>query len=115
MAKGYDKSLAEGIFEMLIPFAGYGFNKSQRRGVFRFLAYKTAYSRANFPVEFMAATLTNEIGNPTAFRGYINELERMGIRLLPPQINSSERYFSVAKQDIVFWFAGHQERRKRCC
>ena len=105
LAKGYEKRLAEGIFEMLIPFAGYGFNKSHA-AAYSILAYKTAYSRANFPVEFMAATLTNEIGNPTAFRSYINELERMGIRLLPPEINSSERYFSVAGQDIVFGLQG---------
>ena len=105
VAKGYTQSLAEGIFEMLIPFAGYGFNKSHA-AAYSILAYKTAYSRANFPTEFMAANLSNEIGNPTAFRNYINELDRMNIRLLPPDINLSERYFTVDGNSIIFGLQG---------
>ncbi|WGK69626.1 DNA polymerase III subunit alpha [Candidatus Haliotispira prima] len=107
VAKGYTKSLAEGIFEMLIPFAGYGFNKSHA-AAYSILAYKTAYSRANFPTEFMAANLTNEIGNSGAFRSYINDLDRMGINLLPPDINLSERHFTVDEtgRSIIFGLQG---------
>ena len=105
VAKGYSQSLAEGIFEMLIPFAGYGFNKSHA-AAYSILAYKTAYSRANFPAEFMAANLTNEIGNPDALQKYINELNRMRINLLPPSINISERYFTVAGDNVIFGLQG---------
>ncbi len=107
LTKGYDKNLSEGIFEMLIPFAGYGFNKSHA-AAYSILAYKTAYSRANFPTEFMAATLTNEIGNPDAFRSYINDLDRMQIQLLAPDINLSERYFAVDRggSGIIFGLQG---------
>lgn len=99
--KGYQRAKAEEIFEMLKPFAGYGFNKSHA-AAYSILAYKTAYSRANYPVEFMAANLTNEIGNPTAFRSYIQELNNLRIELIPPNINLSERYFTVQDGKIIF-------------
>ncbi|TVQ28313.1 MAG: DNA polymerase III subunit alpha, partial [Spirochaetaceae bacterium] len=63
---------AEAIFTLLEPFAGYGFNKSHA-AAYSVLAYKTAYLKANFPVEFMAANLTNEINNPDTFADYIAE------------------------------------------
>lgn len=105
LALGYPKNKADGIFEMLVPFAGYGFNKSHA-AAYSILAYKTAFARANYPVEFMAANLTNEIGNPPAFRSYINELDRLGIELVPPDINVSEQYFTVRGGKIYFGLQG---------
>ena len=79
---------AEAIFTLLEPFAGYGFNKSHA-AAYSVLAYKTAYLNANFPVEFMAANLTNEINNSDTFADYMGECQRMGIEILAPNVNIS--------------------------
>src|SRR5690606_6071301 len=65
-SKGIDEKTAEYIFELLKPFAGYGFNKSHA-AAYSVLAYKTAYLKANYPAQFMAANLTNEINSPDKF------------------------------------------------
>ncbi len=70
--KGYSQKKASDIFEMLVPFAGYGFNKSHA-AAYSVIAYKTAYLKANYPAEFMAANLTNEINNPDKMTQYISE------------------------------------------
>ena len=96
---------AESIFTLLEPFAGYGFNKSHA-AAYSVLAYKTAYLKANHPVEFMAANLTNEINSPDAFADYMAEARRMGIEILPPDINLSRKYFSVLGGRIVYGLVG---------
>ena len=96
---------AERIFDLLLPFAGYGFNKSHA-AAYALLAYQTAYLKANFPVEFMAANLTNEVNSPDKFRWYLEETRAMGIRLLAPDINLSGRHFSVIQGQIVYGLAG---------
>jgi DNA polymerase III subunit alpha len=96
---------AERIFTLLEPFAGYGFNKSHA-AAYSVLAYKTAYLKANYPVEFMAANLTNEINNPDTFADYMAEATRMGIEILAPDVNLSEKYFSVADGKIVYGLVG---------
>ncbi|MFW5788617.1 MAG: DNA polymerase III subunit alpha [Spirochaetota bacterium] len=96
---------AERIFTLLEPFAGYGFNKSHA-AAYSVLAYKTAYLKANYPAEFMAANLTNEINNSDTFADYMAETTRMGIELLPPDVNLSEKYFSVAEGRIVYGLVG---------
>ena len=93
------------IFTLLEPFAGYGFNKSHA-AAYSVLAYKTAYLKANYPVEFMAANLTNEINNPDTFADYMAETTRMGIEMLAPDVNLSEKYFSVADGNIVYGLVG---------
>ncbi|HOV63824.1 MAG TPA: OB-fold nucleic acid binding domain-containing protein, partial [Spirochaetia bacterium] len=104
-AKGFTEKHADEIFEILIPFAGYGFNKSHA-AAYSVLAYKTAYLKANFPAEFMAANLTNEIGSPDSFSQYITVTKEMGIDILPPDINLSERNFTVVNGKIVYGLAG---------
>ena len=104
-AQGYDADFANGIFTMLEPFAGYGFNKSHA-AAYSVVAYQTAYLKANFPVEFMAATLTNEINNTDKLTEYISEAKDMGIQLLPPDINLSERMFNVVEGRIVYGLNG---------
>ena len=102
---GYEEKHASEIFDMLEPFAGYGFNKSHA-AAYSVVAYKTAYCKANYPAEFMAANLTNEISNPTSFSDYLSECKEMGIELAPPDINDSEKYFTVVDGKIVYGLTG---------
>ena len=99
--RGYDKKLADDIFEMLKPFAGYGVNKSHA-AAYSVVAYKTAYLKANYPAEFMAANLTNEINSPDAFSDYLTSTKEMGIEILPPDINLSEKTFTVVDGKIFY-------------
>ncbi len=103
--KGYTKKQAEDMFELLIPFAGYGFNKSHA-AAYSVLAYKTAYLKANYAPEFMAANLTNEINNTDKLSQYISETREMGIEILPPDVNLSEMYFSVTDGRVVYGLIG---------
>jgi len=102
---GYTKEVAEGIFEMLLPFAGYGFNKSHA-AAYSVVAYRTAYLKANYPAEFMAANLTNEINSPDKFTQYINETKAMGIGIAPPSVNHSDKQFNVVDGTIVYGLQG---------
>ncbi len=104
-AKGYPAKKADEIFELLVPFAGYGFNKSHA-AAYSVLAYKTAYLKANHPAEFMAANLTNEINDTDKLAEYIAEAREMGIEILPPDINTSEKYFTVHDGKILYGFMG---------
>ncbi|MEE8441007.1 MAG: OB-fold nucleic acid binding domain-containing protein, partial [Spirochaetia bacterium] len=92
-------------FTLLEPFAGYGFNKSHA-AAYSVLAYKTAYLKANFPVEFMAANLTNEIADPVTFADYLDECRAMRIEILPPDVNLSRKHFSVSDGKIVYGLVG---------
>lgn len=103
--KSFSKEQAESIFELLKPFAGYGFNKSHA-AAYSVVAYKTAYLKANYPVEFMAANLTNEINNPDAFANYLAETRGMEIEVLPPNINLSQKVFSVNEGRVIFGLVG---------
>ena len=104
-AKGYAAAVAEKIFELLVPFAGYGFNKSHA-AAYSLIAYHTAYLKANYPAEFMAANLTNEIASTDKLAEYIGEARTMGLAVLPPDINLSERNFTVQEGRIVFGLLG---------
>ncbi|MBL8968537.1 MAG: DNA polymerase III subunit alpha, partial [Spirochaetaceae bacterium] len=104
-ANGFKAEDADRIFEILIPFAGYGFNKSHA-AAYSVVAYRTAYLKANFPAEFMAANLTNEITNTDKLTEYIGEARSMGIALLPPDVNRSEAYFTVSEGKIVYGLLG---------
>jgi DNA polymerase III subunit alpha len=101
LKKGYSEQFARDIFDMLAPFAGYGFNKSHA-AAYSVIAYQTAYLKANYPLEFMAATLTNEINSTDKLAQYISEVTAMGIEILPPDINLSERVFGVADGKISY-------------
>ena len=103
--RGYAAATADSIFEILIPFAGYGFNKSHA-AAYAILAYQTAYLKANYPVEFMAANLTNEIAGVDKLPEYIEEAKKLGIRIDPPDINRSDRSFTVVDGRIVYGFIG---------
>lgn len=83
---------ANEIFDLLEKFAGYGFNRSHS-AAYAWVSYQTAYLKANFPVEFMAAVLSNEISNTDKISVFVAECQRMGIPILPPDINHSQLKF----------------------
>jgi DNA polymerase III subunit alpha len=93
-ARGVDAALADHIFDQMAKFAGYGFNKSHA-AAYALIAYQTAYLKANHPVEFLAALMTLDLGNTDKLNVFRQELDRLGIRLLPPDINRSEVTFAV--------------------
>ena len=96
---------AEKLFELIVQFAGYGFNKSHS-AAYALIAYHTAFLKAHYPVEFMAALLTSEIGNQDKLTKYLNECRDIGITILPPDVNSGDRYFTPAQKDIRFALTG---------
>ena len=102
---GFTEEHAEEIFHILEPFAGYGFNKSHAVA-YSVVAYQTAYLKANFPAEFLAANLTNEMGNPAKFTEYLNLAPKYDLRILPPSINKSDKHFNVDNGDIIYGLAG---------
>ncbi len=83
-----EAALADEIFDLLEKFAGYGFNKSHA-AAYGWISYQTAYLKANHPVEFMAALLSNEVNNTDKISIFVAECQRMGIRILPPDVNGS--------------------------
>ncbi|MDR2098191.1 MAG: DNA polymerase III subunit alpha, partial [Spirochaetaceae bacterium] len=103
--KGFKKDFAGKIFEILLPFAGYGFNKSHA-AVYSVIAYKTAYLKANFPVEFMAAKLTTVINSTDKLLVYIDEARKMGVTIEPPDVQNSQRLFSVNGGKIFYGLLG---------
>jgi len=95
---------AEKMFNHMAQFAGYGFNKSHS-AAYALIAYWTAYLKANFPLEFMAATLSSEMGNSDKLAGYIEECKRLEIAVRPPDINESRKSFTVVGDAIRFGLA----------
>jgi DNA polymerase-3 subunit alpha len=101
VAKGYNQKLAEEIFDLIENFGSYGFNKSHS-AAYAFISYITAYLKANYPVEFMAALLSSISDNKDKVRLFTGECRRMGIDVLPPDINESNREFTPVKKGLRF-------------
>jgi DNA polymerase III subunit alpha len=95
---------AEKLFDLMAYFAGYGFNKSHS-AAYAVVTYQTAYLKAHYPTEFMAALLTSEMGNADKMVGYFTECRDLGIRILPPDVNESETTFTVVDGGIRFGLA----------
>ena len=91
---GVKKDKASSIFDQVDKFAGYGFNKSHA-AAYALVCYQTAYLKANHPVEFFAATMTLDMGNVEKLNGYRRDLDRIGVELLPPDVNKSSAEFTV--------------------
>ena len=104
VGKGVDRGRAEFIFELVAKFAGYGFNKSHA-AAYALIAYQTAYLKANHPVEFLAASMTLDIGNTDKLNGFAQEARRMGIRIEPPSVNHSEAGFMPSETGIRYSLA----------
>src|SRR5690606_16591821 len=99
------ESKANEIFDLLNKFAQYGFNKSHS-AAYAVVAYQTAYLKANYPVEFMAAVLTAELGNAEKVSHFIAECESMGLTVLGPDVNESRESFTPVGEKIRFGLAG---------
>ncbi|UCB57802.1 MAG: DNA polymerase III subunit alpha [Candidatus Omnitrophota bacterium] len=98
--KGISKRVAEKIFNQIEYFAGYGFNKSHS-AAYAMISYRTAYLKANFPVEFMTALLTSERDNTDKIVAYINEANKMGIEILSPDANESFAQFTMVSEKSI--------------
>ena len=106
--RGVPREKAEELFEYIVPFAGYGFNKSHA-AAYALIAYQTAYLKTHFPAEFMTATLSAEMGaQDFKDKGqlWIREARRMGLRILPPDINQSEWNFRLIGDREILWGLG---------
>lgn len=102
---GIPERAAEEIFNQMVSFAEYAFNKSHS-AAYAVIAYETAYLKAHYPTEFMAALMTSVIGEPNSIAKYIRNCTEMGIEILPPNVNESEKNFTVKDGKIHFGLLG---------
>jgi DNA polymerase-3 subunit alpha len=100
VAKGIRRESAERIFEQILYFGGYGFKKCHST-CYALLAYQTAYLKTHYPAEYMAALMTYEMVDSDKLREYVQEAGRMGLRVLPPDINESDKDFTVVADDTI--------------
>ncbi|MCA9382347.1 DNA polymerase III subunit alpha, partial [Candidatus Dojkabacteria bacterium] len=112
--KGYDKKLAESIFAYLEPFADYGFNKSHS-ACYALIAYWTAYLKANYPIEFLVGLMETNINDSEKIVRDMKECSRMGIDVLPPDINYSDYGFTIQnKKEIRFGLMALKNVSRTC-
>ena len=104
VARGVDEQTAAAIFDEMMDFASYAFNKSHA-AAYAVVAYQTAWLKCHYPVEFFAAILTSFIDNTAKVTKYIEVIKRIGVTMLPPSINKSSRTFSVDGGKIRFGLA----------
>ena len=97
VARGVAEKQAGQIYDQVDKFAGYGFNKSHA-AAYALVSYQTGYLKANYPVEFLAASMTLDLGNTDKLNTFRQELSRIGVKLLPPDINKSYPVFAVEQQ-----------------
>jgi DNA polymerase III subunit alpha len=103
-ANGYSDGAIKTIWDVMVPFSGYAFNKAHAAG-YGLISYWTAYLKANFPAEYMAGLLTSVAGDKDKSALYLNECRRMGIKVLPPDVNASSAMFTPVGPDIRFGMA----------
>jgi DNA polymerase-3 subunit alpha len=104
VGNGVDRARAEYIFELVAKFAGYGFNKSHA-AAYALIAYQTAYLKANYPTEFIAASMTLDIGNADKLNSFAQEARRLRLRVDPPSVNRSEVGFMPSDDAIRYSLA----------
>ena len=98
---GYSRRAIKTLWDTLVPFSDYGFNKAHSAG-YGVVSYWTAYLKANYPAEYMAALLTSVKDDKDKSALYLNECRRMGIKVLPPDVNESDANFTPRGTDIRF-------------
>jgi len=103
--RGVPEKVAIEIFDLMAYFAGYGFNKAHST-CYAYIVYQTAYLKANYPVEFMAANLTSVMDKSDKLVAFISECKKMGIKILPPHVNYSTFEFGVQGENIIFGLGG---------
>ena len=101
LANGVDEATANSIYDEILDFASYAFNKAHAVS-YAVVAYRTAYMKRHYPREYMAALLTSVLENSAKVAEYIAECREMGIRLLPPDVNESDANFTVSGKNIRF-------------
>jgi DNA polymerase III subunit alpha len=101
LANGYSKNAVKTLWDILLPFSDYAFNKSHTAG-YGLVSYWTAYLKANYPAEYMAALLTSVKDSKDKMAIYLNECRRMGIKVLPPDVNDSAANFTPVGTDVRF-------------
>jgi DNA polymerase-3 subunit alpha len=102
--RGIDRKIAEKVFDQIETFGRYGFVKAHSTG-YAIIAYRTAYLKTHFPQEFLAASLTSEMGDTSKILMFKKECKEMGIELLPPDINECFAHFSVSDGKIIYGLA----------
>jgi DNA polymerase-3 subunit alpha len=103
-ANGYSADAIKTLWDALMPFADYGFNKAHAKA-YALISYWTAYLKGNYPAEYMAALLTSVRDDKDKSALYLNECRRMGIKVLPPDVNESVANFAAVGTDIRFGMA----------
>jgi DNA polymerase-3 subunit alpha len=103
-ANGYSEHSIKTIWDVLVPFSDYAFNRAHA-SCYGMVAYWTAFLKANYPTEYMAALLTSVAGDKDKSALYLSECRRMGIKVLPPDVNASTAYFTPVGSDIRFGMA----------
>ena len=101
VANGYSMEAVNKLWEILLPFSDYAFNKAHS-AAYGVISYWTAYLKAHYPAEYMAALLTSVGDSKDKMALYLNECRRMGIKVLPPDVNESNLYFAAVGEDIRF-------------
>lgn len=101
LTKGYDYETSKKVFDLILNFANYGFNRAHSVA-YSLIAYKMAYLKSKYPKYFFANLLTSVIGSETKTKEYINEVRRYNIEILPPDINKSESFYKVEANGIRF-------------
>lgn len=104
LRNGYEEQIGHQVYDLIVRFADYGFNRSHS-AAYGVLAYQTAYLKANYPLEFMAALITTVMGSQTKLAEYIDEARRMGIQVLPPDVQKSGVMFTLETGAIRFGLA----------
>jgi DNA polymerase-3 subunit alpha len=98
--RGVKEQVAKEIFEKIVVFGGYGFNKAHS-AAYALVSYQTAYLKAHYPAEFMAAVLTSELGDVDKVAEHVRNAKEMNLEVLPPDVNQSEAEFSVASEKAI--------------
>jgi DNA polymerase-3 subunit alpha len=102
---GHDQAISNDIYDYIVKFANYGFNKSHSV-VYALVAYWMAYLKANYPSYFMASLLDNAIGSSSATNDYIRECRKLNIKVLPPRINLSKKYYQREINGLRYPYLG---------
>src|SRR6185437_14682822 len=102
--RGYSDKAIQAVWDVLVPFAGYAFNKAHS-AAYGLVSYWTAYLKANYPAEYMAAVLTSVGDNKDKSALYLSEARRMGVTVLPPDVNESVATFAAVGKDVRFGMA----------
>ena len=104
-SNGVSRAVAEKIYDVIVRFGEYGFNKSHSTA-YGLISYQTAYLKAHYPVQYFAAMLTNEVNDTDKMIKYITECREAGIEILPPDINKSSKAFTIVDNKIRFGLSG---------